>query len=930
MEITMRTAHVRAGWFMSAAATLGMVVSAPAQRDRSPVGARGVAAGATPAPGKVTEAQARQAEMQVELAWLANPQTFPCMLAAHVESGAMVVGGEVPSAAVRQEVITLARKQGGLPVVDRLTIKPSAMPAPARANDAALCRQAVAALSKACPDCLDNVQLEASEHGQLIVKGTIPTYERKLAISRRLSQLAGCTCVQNQLVVGQAPVAIKAPVPAAMAAPKVAANAGPSLGVAVAVPRSPAVADAGPRLLPPAPVPVEAGPALTPPAAVKIKPVVSAPIVINAFPAPAPSRTAEIKPAVCPPVAIGSANKPVLPGDAHRAAGMTRVAVPTSTGTTTILAPPTRVEASRTPVKASKVTAARPLTTTPKVNASTEPRHLAAQPPSQPPAKVVTVQPALSSGSTPQVSAPVVNPPAAPAIPASPYGGCTLPNSAQPPVLQKSAVDLRPPMTSPACWGDSSRLSPYAWAASSSAPAAAPTSTEPVRVSPYGWTNGVAAPAKVATQAVLASPMPASAAPAVRPTCPVASVSGPITQTKASTTSGTAQPKPEVVQAVALSPATSNPVKPEYKTATASSAGMTTTPSHESKLTEPLPGKVAMPAGPVSPIPASAAPIARPASTVVSAGGPVTQTKASTTSGTTGSKLEVVQAVALSPASGNPVKPECKTTTASCAGRPTPPTTTASSTAALTGVSSPVVPQRVAPYEWASSWVYPPKPTSAATVVNSAIPSPTPRAPAPSTSVAASSQISKCAPPNSGPILQTSATAGAPSKNDGPAIVQAGGMACSSALSQPAAPQGMAERPVSMNRPSQSLTVAQAATSNGQPMQTLAPAPLPKVSAPAPQMPAAPPAIMPVAVQQMPAAPPAIMPAAVQQMLQQRIEGLCVDKAWEVRVEPRSSSAVAIHMKVRDPMAGKELGRQIMRLPELGPYQVKMEVLVIP
>jgi hypothetical protein len=69
------------------------------------------------------------------------------------------------------------------------------------------------------------------------------------------------------------------------------------------------------------------------------------------------------------------------------------------------------------------------------------------------------------------------------------------------------------------------------------------------------------------------------------------------------------------------------------------------------------------------------------------------------------------------------------------------------------------------------------------------------------------------------------------------------------------------------------------------------------------------------------------MPANVQRMLQQRIEQ-AAHGAWDVQVLPQSSNSVLVRMRVRNTSAGQQLGQRIMNLPDLKPYQVKMEVQV--
>src|SRR4051794_6283264 len=53
----------------------------------------------------------RQAEIQIELAWLADPVTFPYFLEARTTSAGLVVRGYVPNKAVHEQAVNLAKVQ---------------------------------------------------------------------------------------------------------------------------------------------------------------------------------------------------------------------------------------------------------------------------------------------------------------------------------------------------------------------------------------------------------------------------------------------------------------------------------------------------------------------------------------------------------------------------------------------------------------------------------------------------------------------------------------------------------------------------------------------------------------------------------------------------------------------------------------------------
>jgi hypothetical protein len=66
--------------------------------------------------------QAAPEEVRIELAWMADPATFPCYLGVYRDGNALKVRGFVPSEAVRARAIQIAGEQSGMTVVDELRI----------------------------------------------------------------------------------------------------------------------------------------------------------------------------------------------------------------------------------------------------------------------------------------------------------------------------------------------------------------------------------------------------------------------------------------------------------------------------------------------------------------------------------------------------------------------------------------------------------------------------------------------------------------------------------------------------------------------------------------------------------------------------------------------------------------------------------------
>jgi hypothetical protein len=148
-----------------------------------------------------TENPNRLAEIRVELAWLADPATFPYRLSARVEGVALRVSGCVPSAAARSQALKVARNHCLLPLRDELAIVPGLPPRQGVVAKAALQQSASAALESGFPTLAPILQVQCRGLGELVVSGAVPSHEVSLAVSQRLRQLDGCTSVVNYLQV---------------------------------------------------------------------------------------------------------------------------------------------------------------------------------------------------------------------------------------------------------------------------------------------------------------------------------------------------------------------------------------------------------------------------------------------------------------------------------------------------------------------------------------------------------------------------------------------------------------------------------------------------------------------------------------------------------------------------------------------------------
>jgi hypothetical protein len=251
----MRRALVRGWWALPIAAGLTLVVPAPAQ----PPGAAGPPTPARPVIGGPGDADPnRLAEIQVGLAWLADPMTFPYHLAARARAGNLEIRGFVPNEATRARAVKVAREHCELNVVDSLRIHAVSIPTTVKPPQE-LHAAVLACLKANFPRQAGTISVLCRPHGQVVITGRVTSLEERLAVSQEMRRVPGCTSVVNRLAA-VAPRPPAQPVQAARPAQPVPAS---NFGVATQPltftripPQAARVdgdrADQGPALPPPA------------------------------------------------------------------------------------------------------------------------------------------------------------------------------------------------------------------------------------------------------------------------------------------------------------------------------------------------------------------------------------------------------------------------------------------------------------------------------------------------------------------------------------------------------------------------------------------------------------------------------------------------------------------------------------------------------
>lgn len=147
---------------------------------------------------KPTQADPRRVtEVNVEVAWLADPVTFPYYLEAHAAGSQLEVRGYVPNKAVREHALRLAQVYSSLTVVDSMKEHPSLLVRPGQMSPQHLQSSVTSSLRVALPKQSQHLKAECGSDGKVYVVGVVNSYEEKMAVSHALRRLHGCTSVQN-------------------------------------------------------------------------------------------------------------------------------------------------------------------------------------------------------------------------------------------------------------------------------------------------------------------------------------------------------------------------------------------------------------------------------------------------------------------------------------------------------------------------------------------------------------------------------------------------------------------------------------------------------------------------------------------------------------------------------------------------------------
>lgn len=143
----------------------------------------------------------RLIEIMVELAWLADPVTFPYFLGARVEGSALHVRGFIANQSARDRALKLAKLHCPMTVIDETVIPPgfSGPAQPVRISASQLEKTGSATLHAFFPE--HHFQVKADAAGRMRVLGQVSSFGEKLAVSQELRRMHGCTAVINMVHV---------------------------------------------------------------------------------------------------------------------------------------------------------------------------------------------------------------------------------------------------------------------------------------------------------------------------------------------------------------------------------------------------------------------------------------------------------------------------------------------------------------------------------------------------------------------------------------------------------------------------------------------------------------------------------------------------------------------------------------------------------
>lgn len=143
----------------------------------------------------------RLVQMHVMLAWLADPITGRYPLKANANGSVLEVSGTVPNQAIHTHAVETAERISKMSVTDTVRVQPNATPPVPVVAAEQLQKNVENALADGPKNYVRDLKIQVHGGGVVSVTGAAPSYEHKLAVSQAVRGAAGCTAVDNQLMV---------------------------------------------------------------------------------------------------------------------------------------------------------------------------------------------------------------------------------------------------------------------------------------------------------------------------------------------------------------------------------------------------------------------------------------------------------------------------------------------------------------------------------------------------------------------------------------------------------------------------------------------------------------------------------------------------------------------------------------------------------
>lgn len=180
-----------------------------------------VVAGLSSISARATTPDPRAAETAIELAWLADPITYPYSLRAFLKNNVLEVHGQVPSMFVRKQALAIARLFANAPVLDQTDLIPGCAKTFVAAPKDKVQKRIHDRIARGLPQLTKLIVADCDDEGRVTLTGSAPSLAEKMALADLVRSAPGVmVCVNRVSVAAVLPptaiqtVAHTAPAPA--------------------------------------------------------------------------------------------------------------------------------------------------------------------------------------------------------------------------------------------------------------------------------------------------------------------------------------------------------------------------------------------------------------------------------------------------------------------------------------------------------------------------------------------------------------------------------------------------------------------------------------------------------------------------------------------------------------------------------------------